>query len=231
MCGRQTQLYSWQDLHSLVTLTTPPQSLPMRYNIAPTQDSSVIKRGKHGERELHTLVWGLIPAWAKEKNIGYKLFNARAETINSKPSFRSAFKSRRCLIPASGFYEWQKLERGNKKQPFYIKPKEGTILVFAGIWERWESPTGDYIESYSIITTTCNEIMRPLHDRMPVILERKDFDKWLDTEIKPDELTALLKPCPAELLTCYPVSTVVNAAINNLPECIAPLTDSADNIG
>jgi len=224
MCGRQTHLYSWDELHRLMALTTPSQPLAKRYNVAPSQNTLVIKRGTEGGRELHQLRWGLIPSWAQDSKIGYKLINARAETISSKPSFRAAFKSRRCLVPASGFYEWQKLDGGKKKQPYYIKPKEGEILVFAGIAECWVTPTGDPIESYSIVTTSSNKTMQSVHDRMPVILDPKDFDKWLDPRATSDELLALLKPCPEEYLLMHRVSTLVNAAKNNSPECIQSLT-------
>lgn len=224
MCGRQTQLYSWEELHRLLALTSKPQTLCKRYNLAPGQSSSVIVCDPQGGRELHQFRWGLIPAWAKDIKIGYKLINARAETINQKPSFRNAFKARRCLIPVSGFYEWQTFSSSKQKQAYYIHSKESPILMFAGIWEAWLSLEGQSIKSYSIITTHCNETLRPLHERMPVVLNPSELQAWLDPQTREQDLLLMLKPARAELLRYYAVSSIVNSAKNDIPECITPVS-------
>lgn len=223
MCGRYTHMYTWEELHDLMTLTVPGIPIAKRYNVAPTQQAPVVRRHENGERHLELLRWGLIPSWSKDIKIGYKLINARGETVHEKPSFRAAFKSRRCLIPVSGFYEWKKSTESAQKQPYYIRGKE-EVLVFAGLWERWQSPEGETIDSYSIITTEANDLLKPLHDRMPVILDPSDFEKWLGPKTTPQELRNLLLPCDPERLTYYAVSTLVNSPKQDIPECIEPDT-------
>jgi putative SOS response-associated peptidase YedK len=165
--------------------------------------------------------WGLIPSWADDASIGNRLINARAETAAEKPSFRSAFKHRRCLIPTSGFYEWQKV--GTKKQPHYIRRPDEVPFAFAGLWERWEKG-GEPIESCTILTTEANGMMRPIHDRMPVILGPEAWGQWLDPEGKESlPLKPLLRPYPDDWLTAYPVSTRVNNPKYDAPACVAPL--------
>lgn len=217
MCGRNTQLMSWRELVELYELTNQDfrPNLRPRYNVAPSQDVPIVKAG----RELAVVRWGLIPFWAKDEKIGYRTINARAETVAEKPAFRAAFKTRRCLVPASGFYEWQKRDSG-AKQPYYIHGKDGKPLTFAGLWERWNGPEGP-VESCTVIVTAANEFMKRLHDRMPVILDPADFDTWLGG--KPDEAAALLKPGPDDRLAAYPVSTHVNKPANEDEACIAPL--------
>lgn len=198
-------------------------TLEPRYNIAPTQlVPTVLRKPEHSDRRLELLRWGLIPSWAKEPAIGARLINARAETVTEKPSFRAAFRHRRCLVVADGFYEWQRQER--KKQPFYFRLQDGQPFAFAGLWEHWEAPDGQTIESCTILTTEANEVLRPIHDRMPVILEPKDYDLWLEPAVqKPDLLQQLLRPYRSEAMTCYAVSTKVNNPANNSPECINSL--------
>lgn len=188
-----------------------------RYNIAPTQIiPAIINRGSN---ELAMFRWGLIPAWAKDAAIGPKMINARAETIAEKPSFRTALQRRRCLIPADGFYEWQKV--GRTKQPYRIILKGCELFGFAGLWDTWNAPTGELINSCTIITTTPNELMEPLHNRMPVIMPRELEQIWLDQGITDQEmLKDLLKPYPAELMKAYEVSTLVNSPHNDRPECL-----------
>jgi putative SOS response-associated peptidase YedK len=198
----------------------PAAEIPPRYNIAPTQEVTAVRAAGAG-RELVNLRWGLIPSWAKDKSIGYKLINARADTVAGKPSFRSAFKNRRCLIPADGFFEWKKL--GAKKQPSFVTLRDGGPFAFAGLWERWHGSDGD-IQSCSSVTTDANELMRPLHDRMPVILDPSDYAAWLDQAPRPKvELLPLLKPFPSDALQAVPVSTMVNSPRNQGPRCIEPL--------
>jgi putative SOS response-associated peptidase YedK len=193
------------------------------YNIAPSQPITVVRATPTGSgREIALLRWGLIPSWSKEPAIGNRLINARAETASQKPSFRTAFRRHRCLIPANGFYEWQRLERG--KQPFYIRMHDERFFAFAGLWDRWESPDKGVIETCTILTTTANAVLSPIHDRMPVILPPGEYDRWLDPALKDlDSLAPLLVPFPAEDMFAFPVSPRVNAPSNDDEGCIAPL--------
>jgi putative SOS response-associated peptidase YedK len=222
MCGRFTQpAASKETLADLFQLSDPPGLLPL-FNIAPTQPVAAVRLNlERGQRELVTLRWGLIPSWADDPKIGYKMINARAETAATKPSFRAAFKSRRCLIAADGYYEWQKLD--GKKQPYYIYMKGGKLFAFAGLWERWSPPDGEAVESCTILTTDANEFTKPIHNRMPVIVDPADFGHWLDPAEKPDALQILLRPFPPERMDAYPVSTFVNNVRSKGPQCIEPL--------
>jgi putative SOS response-associated peptidase YedK len=229
MCGRYTHKFTWKQIHKLYTGTAKPEDMPesfnfeANYNVAPSQLAPV-GREIDGVRRLDMLRWGLIPFWAKDEKIGNSLINARADTVASKPAFREAFKSRRCLVPASGFYEWQKLDE-KRKQPHYIQLASEEPMFFAGLWERW-TPSGDEpVESYTILTTEPNELMASIHNRMPVILEPERFGEWLAKDTPPEKLSGLLKPYPAELMMATPVSTLVNNPRNNQPECIAPLVE------
>lgn len=183
-----------------------------RYNIAPTQMIDAIAEIENA-REISSFRWGLIPSWAKDDSIGSKLINARAETLREKPSFREAFRSRRCIVPASGFYEWQKTSKG-LKQPFYFYLKEKEVFGFAGLWEEWlDKGTGELTETCTIITTEANEVLKPVHDRMPVILKNSDYDFWLDKKVKDtSKLQNLLVPFPAEEMDSHAVSRAVNIA-------------------
>ena len=195
--------------------------LALRYNIAPTQQVPVVRLAEQG-RELVMMRWGLIPSWANDLKIGASLINARAETAAEKPAFRSAMKRRRCLIPADGFYEWRKA--GKTKQPIYIRRADDQPFAFAGLWERW-SKQGAPIESCTILTTAANERLKPLHDRMPVILAPNDYEVWLDRQTtEPAKLAYLFEPFPVDELTAYPVNPVVNNARNETPECIQPVS-------
>jgi putative SOS response-associated peptidase YedK len=209
------------ELASLFKLPAAPD-LTDRYNIAPTQPIAVVRATEEGDgHELAILRWGLIPAWAKEPGSVPLLINARAETAATKPAFRAALRRRRCLVPADGFYEWQRL--GNQKQPFHMRRQDGQPFALAGLWERWEGPDG-CIDSCALLTTTANELMSPIHDRMPVILDPPQFDLWLDPALQDvDLLQGLLRPYPAELMIAYPVPTRVNNARNDDPQCVLPL--------
>lgn len=222
MCGRFTFTQPENLVTEVFQLSSSPTLSP-RYNIAPTQSvPTVLLDSDDGERQFKMLRWGLIPSWAKDMKMGAALINARAETVAEKPAFRSAFKRRRCLILADGFYEWQQEEK--KKQPYYFRLQEGKLFAFAGLWERWEKGEGDAIESCTIITTEANELMQPFHDRMPVILDPKDYEKWLDSQVqKPESLQSLLQPYQSEEMTVYPVSTKVNNARTDSPDCIKQL--------
>lgn len=215
MCGRFSFSQSSEALAEAFHLSVP--SLSPRYNIAPTQPAPTILQSTDG-RELKLLHWGLIPSWAKDTKMGAKLINARAETVDEKPAFRSAFKKRRCLVLADGFYEWQ--QQNGKKQPYYFRVEDGKPFAFAGLWEHWESPDGEEIDSCTIITTEANDILRPIHDRMPVILAPKDYEQWLDIGQKPESVKSLLQPYRSEAMNVYPVSAKVNNPKHDSPECI-----------
>ena len=232
MCGRFTQRLSWRELHERLGLIGTPQNLRPRYNVAPGQTIAAV-RLTDGGRRLSMLRWGLIPPWAKEPNIGYKLINARSETAHQKPSFRAAFKARRCLIPADGFYEWKR--EGKAKQPYLIGMKDGGGFVFAGLWESWRVPeglpltgslselaSGDVLETCTILTTEANAALAPIHPRMPVILPADAYDPWLGGEAVP------LAPYPAEAMTAHPVSTLVNKPANDDARCVEALQSPTD---
>ncbi len=221
MCGRFALLAPAELIAATFELITAPEPLPPRYNIAPTQPVLAIRPTAAGGRAAALFRWGLIPSWAKEISIGSRLINARAETVTEKPAFCAAYKRRRCLIPASGFYEWRK-ENG-RKQPMYIHPQDDDLFAFAGLWETWEGADGSAIESCTILTTTPNTLMAPIHDRMPVIVEAADFDLWLLPEANSDRVQHLLRPYPAAKMAAYPVSATVNNPRNETPDCIIPL--------
>jgi len=207
-------------------LLSPEVQLPMRYNLAPTQSAPVIIRGDDaGGAVLRTMRWGLVPSWAKEEAIGNSLINARAETIDTRPAFRNAFKKRRCIVPISGFYEWQAIEGQKAKQPIYMTPTGVDPWLLAGLWESWASPAGQLIDSYTIITTSANEMVSKVHDRMPVILGPAEARQWIGTDPSKanpsaDQLRALLDPYPADLMLSQLVSRAVNSPKRDGPECI-----------
>lgn len=183
-----------------------------RYNIAPTQDILSIRRTDDG-REAVLLKWGLIPSWAKDASMGAKLINARSETVMEKPSFREAFKKRRCIIPADGFYEWQRT--GGRKQPYFFRMQDEHPFGFAGLWERWKGADDQVINSCTILTTEANEILQSVHDRMPVILHPDNYELWLDVDMrKLDLVRELLRPFPASEMMAYPVSASINSPLN-----------------
>jgi len=220
MCGRFTLEISSETL-KVIFGVSPFENILPRYNIAPTQMVLVLRNDPGNNRQLSYMKWGLIPHWAKEASIGNHMINARSETVDEKPSFRSALKHRRCIVPASGFYEWQKV--GTKKQPYYITLKDGSPMMFAGLWDRWVSPDGIVVESCTILTTSSNELVSPLHDRMPVILSRDVIDRWLDSRVTdPAELKSLLKPYQSDSMSLYLVSNMVNSPKNDDPGCIEP---------
>jgi putative SOS response-associated peptidase YedK len=192
-----------------------------RYNIAPTQEVAVVRYDlERARRTLGALHWGLVPSWADDPTIGNRMINARSETAATKPAFREAFRRRRCLVAADGFFEWK---RGTRpKQPYYFRLEEDRPFALAGLWERWRR--GELsIESCTILTTTANELVEELHDRMPVILDQADYDAWLDPRQEDvARLARLLVPYPAERMMAYPVNTVVNSARLDAPECVAP---------
>ena len=224
MCGRFVMKTEPGQLAEFFGLAAGLE-LPARYNIAPTQVvAAVLPEG--GKRVFKLLRWGLIPSWAKDIEIGSRLINARAETVFEKPAFRAAVRRRRCLVPADGFYEWGVV--GDRKQPFFICMREKNLFAIAAIWEHWESPDGSQIDSCALLTTEANALMRSFHHRMPVILERGDFERWLDPAVEKKEmLEDLLAPYPAERMTFYPLGRLVDNPRNDLPACMAPLDEQA----
>lgn len=198
-----------------------------RYNLAPTQDIPTVRQDAHeAKRVLSLMRWGLIPSWSKDASGGARMINARSESAADMPAFRDALRSRRCLIPADGFYEWQKL--GKTKQPFCFSLRDDDIFAFAGLWDRWKSPEGTWIKTCSILTTNANDLVRDIHDRMPVILSPDAYDLWLDPGFKDREGVAdLLKPLPASAMKKFAVSTRVNDVNNEDAECGAPATGVA----
>ncbi|MEE4272390.1 MAG: SOS response-associated peptidase [Thermoanaerobaculales bacterium] len=221
MCGRYTLTVDASLLAELFELE-PPAGLAPRYNIAPTQIVPIVRHDADDAREWAEARWGLIPPWAKDITIGSRLINARAETAAEKPSFRVAFASRRCLVPTDGFYEWVKTPGG--KLPHHIRFADRRPFAFAGLWETWNSPGGDTVESYTILTTTPNALVAPLHTRMPVILDPARYDEWLQpAPLSPALADELLVPYPGDGLEAVPVSTAVNSVANDDPRCIEPL--------
>ena len=232
MCGRFALTISPTALAKLFQLDDV-SSLEASYNIAPSQPvASVVQPEDSSERILKMFRWGLIPHWAQDPAIGNRMINARCETVAEKPAFGGAYKSQRCLIPADGFYEWQKLTTGI--QPYFIHLRDKTPMIFAGLYQRWRAPDDFTIESCTILTTAANDLIKPIHDRMPVIIDTSDFPLWLDnTTYKPKQLEKLLQPFPAEKMTTYPVSTFVNSPRHNTPQClkqIDPDTSSEKNL-
>jgi putative SOS response-associated peptidase YedK len=220
MCGRYTRRTPLRVLAGLFDFDAPAE-MPPRYNIAPTQPVAAIRlAGDAGKRELAKLRWGLVPSWAADLKIGSRLINARSETVASKPAFRAAFAKRRCLIPADGFYEWQ--QQGKEKQPYLIQMSDGQPFVFAGLWERWHGESLPPLETCTILTTNANELMKPLHERMPVILAPADCQRWLDPKTSKAEAEALLRPWGTDTLTALPVGKWVNNPQNDDPRCLEP---------
>lgn len=222
MCGRYAFYLPHEAMVRLFDLDEDAPELAPRYNIAPSNFVPSIRQDKTGRRRLSLLHWGLVPSWAKDKKIGYRMINARSETVQEKPSFRNAFRRRRCLVPTSGFYEWKK--SGDTKTPYYISMKDADGFAFAGLWERWqENDDTDPLDSVTICTTDANDFMLPLHQRMPVILRPGDYDAWLDRQNSGDEVTySLLKPWPRHNLQAWPVSTVVNNPRNEGADLVQP---------
>jgi putative SOS response-associated peptidase YedK len=218
MCGRYT-LVEVDGLQRRFEIEGAPPEIPARYNVAPTQTMPVVTR--HSPNQLELMRWGLIPSWAKDPTIGSRMINARAETVAEKPAFKRALERRRCLIPATGFYEWKQTEHG--KVPHYIHLTDEPLFAFAGLYENWRAPDETWIRSYTIITTTANDLMAPLHNRMPVILDREDENLWLDPDATETErLLPLLRPYPARRMEAYPVSRAVNSPTNESPALITP---------
>ncbi len=224
MCGRFTITTDPDKLAQRFGIDIGDTDWTPRYNVAPTQTLPVILNTE--PHRFSMLRWGLVPFWADDIGIGNRLINARGETVATKPSFRTAFKKRRCLVPSDGFYEWRKEAGG--KQPLRIVRRDGAPFAMAGLWEEWTDPGGQPLRTFTIITTEANDFMRGIHDRMPVILDRADEPEWLRTDATPTALGQLIAPCPDDELRAYPVSRRVNAPIHDDAGLIAPLTPDSD---
>jgi putative SOS response-associated peptidase YedK len=219
MCGRYKLSQRKQVVEEYFDCSSDEPDWTPRYNIAPTQPVPVIRQHpKEPIRELSLMRWGLIPSWAKDASGAARMINARSETAATKPAFRDALKSRRCLIPADGFFEWKR--DGKTKQPYCFEVNEGALFVFAGLWERWKDPAGNWIKTCSILTTTPNAVTSAVHDRMPVILDPDGYELWLDPGMKNVVAASdLLKPYDAMLMRCFPISSRINSVSNDDAEC------------
>jgi putative SOS response-associated peptidase YedK len=227
MCGRYTY-YSSEEIVKEFDLITKPElqlalNIPDNYNVSPGNSMPIIIRGEQAH-ELAIMVWGLLPSWSKSEHTALKLINARKEGLFEKPMWKRLVSKRRCIVPARGFYEWKKTDRG--KQPYYITPAQGTVFSFAGLWDEWADPKGNKIRSYTIITTTPNNLMSEIHNRMPAILDSQQADIWLSPlELDQDQIDDVLKPAPDSSMQLFKVSSEVNNARNNSEELIYPLSD------
>jgi putative SOS response-associated peptidase YedK len=224
MCGRYSLAHTRQEIEDLFEVSIPAEYAP-RYNIAPTQPVLIVRENPHTRNGLEAVhvVWGLIPPWADDPRIGSKMINARCETAAEKPSFRHALRRRRCVVPVSGFYEWQAVA-GGRKQPYFIKAADGKPLALGGMWEMWDGPNGEQIESCTILTTCANDMLKSMHDRMPVILPIDRTPMWLDTRNEDVRtLGSFLAPATPDALTMYPVSPLVNSVRNDSKELLEPL--------
>jgi putative SOS response-associated peptidase YedK len=230
MCGRYTLSSPGDMIAEVFDLVDVPEVLP-RYNLAPTQEAAVVRITAPGApRTLARLRWGLIPTWAKDPSIGNRMINARAESVGEKPAYRDSFRRRRCLVPADGFYEWKRVGKG--KQPYLIRRRDRRPFGFAGLWSAWHAPDAapdaPPRETFTILTTSPNELMHDIHDRMPVILGHADFAAWLDPANRDTAgLQALLVPCPPDGWEAVPVSTRVNSPAHDAADCIEPLPPQA----
>ncbi|MEQ8770452.1 MAG: SOS response-associated peptidase [Phycisphaerales bacterium] len=228
MCGRFTRSYSWQEVHDFLDLKFPEElEIPASYNVAPTQVSPVARNGERG-RELAWCRWGLVPSWAKDPSVGSRMINARAETAAEKPAFRAAMKRRRCVVPASGFYEWQK-DAGGKKRPHYIARADGAVLLFAGLWEEWDHGDGP-LQTFTVLTTAPNELMATLHDRMPVVLEREEVGAWLDPRAEVASVRPMLDSAADGVLVAHEVSARVNSVRADDARLIEPADPGAGTL-
>jgi putative SOS response-associated peptidase YedK len=223
MCGRYRLSHRKRLIEEYFDTVPGEDEWAPHYNIAPTQAVPVIRQHpKEPRREMSLVRWGLIPSWAKDSSGAPMMINARSETAATKPAFRNAFRFRRCLIPADGFYEWER--RGKAKQPYCFEVNESELFAFAGIWERWKDPNGTAVETCSILTTTPNAVTAVFHNRMPVILDPDSYDLWLDPGMQDASAAAeMLKSYDARLMRCFPVSIRVNHVANDDEECSAPV--------
>jgi putative SOS response-associated peptidase YedK len=225
MCGRARLSSDVSEIKLVFSIPPhrPTPNVPANWNAAPTEDLPVVRYdAKAGERSLDMLRWGLVPYWAKDLKIGFSTINAKAEGIETRPAFREAFRRRRCLVAIDSFYEWQK--RHGDKQPYAVALADGRLMALAGLWENWRSPDGEWLRSFTIVTTAANDLLAPLHDRMPVILDQPAWPSWLgEAPAEADRLKALLIPYPSEKMTIWPVSKRVGNVKNKDQDLIEPV--------
>jgi putative SOS response-associated peptidase YedK len=221
MCGRFTLAVDAAELQQAFPQFSFPAQVGPRFNIAPTQP--VLALANDGRLQADFFTWGLIPSWAKDPAIGSRMINARSEGVETKPSFRGPLKYKRCLVFASGFYEWKTVPGQKAKIPHHIRLKSGRPFAFAGLWDEWHAPDGSQIRSATILTTSPNALMEAIHNRMPVILPESAYAQWIEpAPLTPERLLPLLQPYPADGMIAHPVSTLVNSPANDRPECIVP---------
>ena len=221
MCGRFTLTVDPADLQQHFKDFKFPDQYAPRYNVAPSQ--AILAIPNDGRNAADFFLWGLIPSWAKDASIGSRMINARGETLAEKPSYRGVYKYKRCLIPADGFYEWKAQVGSKAKTPYFVHFKDGQPFAFAGLWDEWHAADGAALRTCTIVTTAPNQLMAPIHDRMPVILQPQDYDQWLDPAPRtPDSLQHLIAAFPAEEIEAYPVSALVNSPSNDRAECLQP---------
>ena len=219
MCGRYTLISAPEAIRALFDYEDQP-NFPPRYNITPTQPVAIV-RFAEGARRFALVRWGLIPSWVEDPRTFALLFNARGESVNEKPAFRLAMRRRRCLFPTDGFYEWR--QQGRERRPFFVRPRSGGPMAFAGLWETWIGPNGEEMDTAAIVTTTANRTLATIHPRMPVVIAPDAFDLWLDcTKVDAETAAALIAPAPDQALEAYEVSAAVNHAVNDAAELIAP---------
>jgi putative SOS response-associated peptidase YedK len=220
MCGRYVITSAPEAIRALFRYLEQPD-FPPRYNIAPTQPVPIVRMAE-GSRSFALVRWGLIPAWVKDPRNFTLLINARGESLGDKPAFRNAMRRRRCLFPADGFYEWK--SAGERNRPYFVRPRKGGPIAFAGLWETWMGPNGEEVETACIVTTSANRMLAPIHERMPVVIAPEAFDLWLDcAKVDAATAAALIAPAPESLLEAYEISTAVNRAANDSPALIEPL--------
>jgi putative SOS response-associated peptidase YedK len=226
MCGRY-ELHTHPAAIALAFGLKSSPALKPHYNIAPMQPVPIVRQNSQGERVLNEMRWGLVPRWAKDPSIGAKLINARGEGIAEKPAFKMAFERRRCLMPADGFYEWKVVKGG--KQPYLVASKDGAPLGMAGLYERWLAPDGEVLDTCTVITTDANDLLRDVHDRMPVIIAPEDYARWLDRSNA--AVTDLIAPYPSDAIRIHPISTRVNAVKNDDPALLDPVAEAPADDG
>ena len=228
MCGRFTATFTFRDLKIRFNLQEALPEFAPRYNIAPTQSAMVVTLG-NGNNDAEMMRWGLVPSWAKDIAIGNRMINARAETLAGKSSFKPLVERRRCLIPADGFYEWR--HEGKRKVPVWIHLRNKEPFAFAGLWEVWKQPNGEKLQSFTIVTCPANELLQPIHDRMPVILRPQDETAWLDTDqTRWAQAKKLLAPFAAQSMQFHDVAKLVNSPAHDQPACIWPALGEAEEL-
>jgi putative SOS response-associated peptidase YedK len=224
MCGRYAVTSSPEAIRALFRYAELP-NFPPRYNIAPTQPIAIV-RVVEGKRQFALVRWGFIPAWVKDPKTVSLLINAHGETVADKPAYRNAMKRRRCLVPADGFYEWKR--EGDRRRPYWVRPRDGRPIAFAGLWETWAGPNGEEVETAAIVTTRANRTLAPMHDRMPVVVPPDAFDLWLNPDVDAQTAAALIAPAPDELFEAYEVSSAVNRVANDDPVLLKPASEVAE---